>query len=404
MTFLARTASLATVAVAAFLAACGGGGGDSGSSPLPAGTSTGIFKVALTDAPACGYERVDVTIQKIRLHPSSTAAETDAGWSEVVLNPAQRIDLLSLSNGVLVDLGQTTLPTGKYTQLRLQLAANDAANPLANAVTPSSTGVQTALATPSASQAGLKLNVDIDIAANQVADFILDFDACKSVVRLGQSGNYNLKPVIALIPRVNDAGMRVIGYVSSALNAATTQVSVQSGGDVVKSTPPDSTGRFTLYPVPAGTYDLVVNAVGRVPATVTNVPVSNTAHTNVNTAAAPIDPPSAGTLRTAAGTVTTGTTPVDAVIEVIKKYTGGPNVVVATAPVDGSTGSFAYTLNSSAPVRAAYSPTTAPLVFSPDPAAPAGRYTVAAKVGASTKTVDIDLTTGDATNLAFTFP
>ncbi len=408
MRTVSRYLSLATtVFVAAFLGACGGGGGGGGGdsgTPPPGSGGTGILKLALTDAPACGYDRVDVTIDRVRVHSSASAADADAGWSELVLTPPRRVDLLSLNNGMLEELGQTSLPAGRYNQLRLVLAANSAGSPMANAVTPSGTGVQTALATPSASQSGLRLNVAIDIVANQISDYILDFDACKSVVRVGNTGTYNLKPVLGIIPRVNDAGMRVVGFVAPALPSATTRVSVQSGGAEVKSTPPDSTGRFTLYPVPAGTYDLVVSAVGRVPAIVTGVVVSNTAHTNINTAATPITPPAQGTLRAIGGTVNTGTTPVDALIEIVKKYTGGPNVVIAGAPVDGSNGNFLYTVSSGAPVRAPYVPNMAPLVFTPDNATPTGRYTVNAIVGGVVKSQDVDVSTTDATNLSFTFP
>lgn len=86
------------------LAACGGGGGDSGSA------DSGTLRLALTDAPTCGYDAVNVTIQKIRVHQSSSASDTDNGWSEVVLNPARRVNLLTLTNGVLNELGQTPCP------------------------------------------------------------------------------------------------------------------------------------------------------------------------------------------------------------------------------------------------------------------------------------------------------
>ncbi len=405
MRSVSRYLSLATVSLAAFLAACGGGGSDSGTpGPGPGPGGTGILKLALTDAPACGYDKINVTVQRVRVHQSASAAENDSGWAELVLSPPRRIDLLTLNNGVVEELGQTSVPTGRYTQLQLVLLVNGPGSPVVNAVTPSSTGVETPLATPSASLTGLKLNVNIDVVENQIADYVLDFDACKSVVPLGQTGNYNLRPVLSIIPRVNGAGMRVIGYVAPALDRETTKVSVQSGGVEVKSTPPDSTGRFTLYPVSAGTYDLVVSSVERVPAIVTNVVVTNTAHTNINDAANPIDPPVQGTFRLIQGTVTTGSTPVDALIEIIKKYSSGPDVVVATAPVNGTTGEYRYTVISGAPVRAAFSPTMAPLVFSNDPATPTGRYTVKAIVGGSTKSLDVDVSTGDAANRNFTFP
>src|SRR5688572_20109791 len=97
------------------------------------------------------------------------------------------------------------LPAGRYTQMRVLLAANGNSAPFANSVVPTGSG-EVALTTPSAQQSGLKLNVDIDVGPNQIADVVLDFDACKSIVRRGNSGHYNLKPVIAVIPRITNVG------------------------------------------------------------------------------------------------------------------------------------------------------------------------------------------------------
>ena len=56
--------------VLAGLAACGGGGG--GNDVTFAGASNGTLRLALTDAPTCGYDAVNVTIQKVRVHKSSS--------------------------------------------------------------------------------------------------------------------------------------------------------------------------------------------------------------------------------------------------------------------------------------------------------------------------------------------
>ena len=93
-------AATAMVTAATLLTACGGGG-SSGSTA----TGQGTLRVALTDAPSCGYDEVNVTVEKVRVHRSSSAADTDPGWSEVVLSPAKRVNLLDLTNGVLAELG-----------------------------------------------------------------------------------------------------------------------------------------------------------------------------------------------------------------------------------------------------------------------------------------------------------
>ncbi len=189
----------------ASLTACGGGSGggvDSsggGSSTVNGDSDTGTLRLALTDDPACGFDTVFVTIQKVRVHKSSDANDIDGGWSEIVLNPAKKVDLLSLTNGKLEELGQTVLPAGKYTQLRLVLAENNGA-PFANSAKPTGES-EVALQTPSGQQSGLKTNIDITVAANTTSDFVIDFDACKSIVAAGGSGKYLLKPVLSMTPR-----------------------------------------------------------------------------------------------------------------------------------------------------------------------------------------------------------
>jgi Domain of unknown function (DUF4382) len=365
------------------LGACGGGGGDGGISGT--GVSTGTLRLALTDAPACGYSEVNVTVQKVRVHQNASAAEGDTGWSEVVLNPARRVDLNKLTNGVLEELGQTTLPAGKYTQLRLVLAGNGSAPPYANSVVPTGSS-ETPLDTPSALQTGLKLNVDITVEPDKRADFVIDFDACKSVVKRGNSGQYNLKPVLTATARLSDAGMRVIGYVMPALANGNTSVSVQFNGEPVKATPPDATGQFVLYPVPAGTYDLVVTAPGRVTAVMTGVPVVNTAYTIVNSAAVPIAPAAtASAPRAASGTVT----PATATVRATQMLTGGPKVEVAWAPVDALNGSFTFALPMDAAVKTAYVPNPTTLNFVADAGVP-GLYSIEATSAGVTKPLAID--------------
>lgn len=394
-------AALGAIATALLigLSACGGGGGDTiASSGGDGGISgTGVMRLSLTDAPACGYNQVNVTIEKVRVHRSADAADDASGWSEVVLNPPKRVDLLTLTNGVLEELGQTSLPAGRYTQLRLVLAGNGASAPWANSVVPTG-GTETALTTPSAQQSGLKLNVQMDVAANQVADFVIDFDACKSVVKRGNSGQYNLKPVISVTPLVSDAGLRVVGYVGTAIANVSTTVSVQQGGVPVKATVPDDTGRFVLYPVPVGSYDLVVNAAGRVTAVMTGVPVVASSYTTVNSTSFALLP-APSTTATVTGTVS----PTAATVRALQTLSGGPTVEVAWATVDADTGLFRATLPTQAPVKTTYVPNaTTAYTFTPD-AAVAGQYTLEAAYAGMTRTRSVN-TASLTIPIAFTLP
>ena len=388
-----RIAGAGLVASVLIAAGCGGGGGIGGT-----GQDAGTMRVSIGDAPACGYEAVNVTIERVRVNKSPTAGEGDAGWSEVVLSPARRIDLLTLTNGVLEDLGQTSLPAGRYTQLRLVLATNDAAHPLANSVVPTG-GQETALETPSAEQSGLKLNLDVDVPVGKVVDVALDFDACRSIVRLGNSGRYNLKPVLSATTVLSDAGQRVVGYVDPAASIAGTTVSLQSGGTVVKAAAPDATGKFVLYPVPVGSYDLVISATGRVTAVMTGVPVTLAAYTYVASASAPLVPPvSTPADRPVGGTVM----PAPAAVRALQTLGGATTVEVRGGNVDGLTGAFQLLLPNGAPVASPYAADPLLLNFKADAGA-AGHYVVEATSSGVSKTQAVD-TSVPVAELNFTFP
>ncbi len=301
------------------------------------------------------------------------------------------------------------MPAGTYTQLRLVLAGNGATAPFANAVVASDTGIEVALDTPSAQQSGLKLNTNIEVPADKVADVVLDFDACRSVVKRGNSGRYNLKPVISVTTVLSDAGMRIVGWIATAVAASAPSVSVQASGVPVKATVPDATtGRFVLYPVPVGTYDLVIGASGRVTAVMTGVPVVTTAYTYTNSQAQPMLPPAAASApRAVSGTVAPAAAAVDETVRALQSFTGGPTIEAAFAPVDADTGAFQFTLPVDAPRRTAYAGTpgtepAAAVTFTADPSR-AGLYTVQAEHAGATLSQSIDAKAA-VPPLTFVFP
>lgn len=356
------------------LAACGGGGGGSSS-------STGTLNVALSDAPSCGYDAVNVTVTGVAVHQSASAADDAAGWETLTLASPQRLNLLTLNNGVFTTLGQLTLPAGNYQQVRLILAGNSSASPLANSVVPTG-GSETALDTPSAMQTGLKINTHLTVPDGSRADLLLDFKACESVVKRGSSGKYNLKPVLSAITDITLAspGEQVRGYIDPTLYASGARIALEQSGDVVRATGPDSTGQFILGPVPVGTYDLVITAPGRTTRVITGVPVDNIAPTAINTSVAPIVPPISAT-GVASGTVlySTGNLIPPAHTAMWQQLTGGPWIQVGGQATDALTGAFAYTLPLSAPERTAYSAGSSVYSFAIDSAVGAN-YTAYASV------------------------
>jgi hypothetical protein len=398
-----RTALFGALAAAALLAGCGGGGGDSGGS-----TSTnGTLGVSLTDAPSCGYDAVNVTVTKVRVHQSATASDTDAGWTDITLNPARKINLLSLTNGVLSALGETPLAPGHYTQIRLLLDPNTG-NGVANSAVKTGTTAEIPLVTPSAVQTGIKLVNAFDVVAGQRVDLVLDFDACNSIVARG-NGSLALKPVVKVVPTAVNG---IDGFVNPNLAGSHVEVSAQQNGQVVASAAPNATtGEFFLPRLAPGSYDVVITADGRAATVVTAVPVASTTSTVVlSTAAAPITPAASAASRDIGGSVTlspAGSTDT-AYVAAQQTLASGTPVTIRYRPADLAPSTYVLNgLPTAAPQVAQFS-TALPLSFAAQTTvAPApGKYAVQATApGYTAKTtspVDLTVTSQSAVNFTLT--
>jgi Domain of unknown function (DUF4382) len=373
------------VALALVLWGCGGSDYGSGSASGPVG-GTGTLRVSLTDAAACGYDMVNVTVSKVRVHQSSNTNENDAGWIDINLSSPQKIDLTSLVNGTLQELGQAALPAGHYTQLRLVLVANSPLDPLNNSVIPSG-GTETPLKTPSGVQSGLKLIHPFDVPPDTLVDVVLDFDACHSIVKKG-NGGYGLKPVISVIPMV--IGGQIAGFVELPLSNP--MVYAEQAGKVVKTTIPDANGYFILKPLPqsstAGDYDVVITADDAATVMIESVPVMAQSTTMVSTDTEPIGLIGSDT-HTVSGTIVPSSA--EATIRAIQTFSSGPTMEVRST---SAMGSYSLTLPIGAPSLGTYGPL--PITFAADGAI-AGVYQLAASAeGFSTQTVPVDISGGDA--------
>jgi hypothetical protein len=326
----------------------------------------------MTDAPACGFEAVNVTVNKVRVHQSSSAEDKDAGWTDITLTPPRKINLLDLNdptkpNFALETLGETPLAAGHYTQLRLVLVPNSLSSPLANSVVLSTDpNNPIALDTPSAIQSGIKLIHQFTVNSGQRVDLLLDFDACKSIVSLGITGKYLLKPVIKVIPYAVNG---IEGFVDKTLPNVI--VSAQVNGEIIRATVSNTTtdpGKFFLAHLAAGVnYDVVITADGYATAVIAAVPVpTDTSITTVSTSDKRFTLPAA-TTQSISGTVTLSPTDSavdDGTVIVAAKQTlsPGPTVTVklqVAALIAGPpAGDYAYalTLPTGAPALAAYGP------------------------------------------------
>jgi hypothetical protein len=370
---------------AVFIAGCGGSGSYGGA-------ATGSLGVSLTDAPACGFDNVYVTVSKVRVHQSNTATETSAGWSDITLNPARKIDLLSLNNGAFDNLGETPLLAGHYTQVRLVL------DPNANSVVLAGSVAEIPLVTPSAVQTGIKLIHQFDVLSGQRVDLMLDFDACQSIVKR-VNGDYALKPVIRVIPfAMNGIG----GFVDNALLGSNVMVTAQQNGVIVQSTAPAATGEFFLSRLAPGNYDVVITADGRATGVVTTVPIaSTTSVVDVSDSTARITLPVSAT-HIASGTAVLNPASTTEVAYVAARQTFGtaPTVTVKYVAADDTStpfpGAYSLTLPIDAPLLGQY---TTPLPISlAAQSGVAGQYTLEASAnGYQKQSVSKDVSAADVT-------
>ncbi|GCB04427.1 lipoprotein [Ralstonia sp. SET104] len=351
----------------------------------------------MTDAPSCGYDHVYVTVNKVRVNASSTAADADGGWTDITLQTPQKIDLLSLTNGVLSDLGSAPLPAGQYQQIRLVLAANQG-NTLANSVVPTG-GTEQPLSTPSATQSGYKIIQPFTVQANTLVDLVLDFNACKSIVTQG-NGNYLLKPVVTATTAVVSGA--ITGFVAPGQTGAT--VYAEQNGVVIKGTVADSTGKFTLSPLVQsstnGNYDVVIvdnnPAGGHATGVIRAVPVTASATTTVSTSTQPITL-SASVTRTASGTATAAAQASLVALQTV----GSASYEITSANADLTTGAYSMNLPAATPVAGTYS-TTLPIALAP--AGTAGAYTIQATSSTgAVQTAPANVAAGNQTGINFSF-
>lgn len=375
---------LTVLATALALSACGGS----------SSTPTGTLNVAMTDNPACGFNHVWVTVKQVRVHTSATAGDRDAGWQTVTLTTPLHVDLLSLRNGILQQLGQIPLPAGHYQQIRLVLTSNNSVVPTTST---GADGTEVALTTPSATQSGYKVIGNFTVQPDTLTDLVLDFDACHSIVQKG-NGTYSLKPVVTATPVVVSG--RIKGVVSPTEAGAT--VYAEQNGVVIKGTVVNTDGSFTLSPLVQsstnGNYDIVVVDKGFSNAIIRSVPVTASADTTISTTAAPISAP-ASSFGIAAGTAITAST--DGVVVRALQTSGTNTYEVGSVATNGA---FSLTLPVGSPSYVGTYAGVLPVTLASDGTV-SGQYRIEAKdtsTGAI-QTTPVDITTTNVTNLSFSF-
>lgn len=206
------------------------------------GDNTARISVELTDAPG-DYEEVWVEVEDVMIKREATENEEE-GWESLENVRTGTYDLLTLTGGNTELLADTEIPAGYLSQMRLVLGDN-------NRIVVN--GISQTLDTPSGQTAGLKLQVDKELEADIEYNFILDFDVDQSIVKAGETGNFNLHPVLR-ISAVAESGS-IFGSVHPTDVSAL--VVAENGGATV-SAYTNEDGDFKLNGLPAGTYKITV--------------------------------------------------------------------------------------------------------------------------------------------------
>lgn len=378
VSFAAPVLACVAIVAAALLAGCGGSGG---------GTSTGTANVMLADSPSCGYDHVYVTPDRIEISSDGNS------WTTIPVNSGVgRIDLLNLNNGTLISLGQTPLTAGTYEQVRLVLAANGNSPPWANSVVLTGTIAEIALKTPSGQQSGYKIVGPFTVPAGSMADLVLDFNACKSIVVAGASGQYLLKPVVTAIAEL--VAGKISGTTAPGSHVYAEQ-QANAGPVIVTGAVADpTTGAFTLWPlqqsITAGPVDVVIvppppasGSSGSGTYIVQDVPVSAGSTTSLGT----LSPLAAAQIYAASGTVTVAGSAGAANLTVDQMVTSTsvtPSMrTYEVASEETTTGTYSFPLAASGPWVGTYSTST--ISFNSGLATPGpGIYSITATDAAGT--------------------
>ncbi len=206
------------------------------------GTGEGKIKLYLIDSPA-DYDEVNIFIKKVEVHIGENNNENSA-WL-VVNNHPQKFDLLKLRNGLNAVLGDTLLPAGQYTQIRLIL---DDGNYIVT------NGVKQDLQIPSGLETGIKLIHAFNIEDGQTSELILDFNVFNSIHQTG-NGKYMMNPAIRVVANHTAGSIsgKVVPQNSNAL------IWTISDNDTI-STLIDADGYFKLTALPQSDYNIHVSA------------------------------------------------------------------------------------------------------------------------------------------------
>jgi hypothetical protein len=255
-----------------------------------------ISDPAACKAPNGRFSHVYVSIADVKASTSSDPAAPDSSFVDLtpgLSSAPQQVDLLGKANsrcflGSLSVSQQVT--AGNYQQVRIYLAPDSAASMVRqqNGSRQNACGASYSnclvlndnslhdLVLPAAAAKGIYLSTNqiagggLDLNAGDQPAIDVNFDICSSILQ-AEDGSYQFNPMmyVGLIPSTGGSisGQVVSSATGEALQGGQVVVALEqkdptTGVDrILMRTVANSTGAFTLCPVPQGTYDLVAIGV-----------------------------------------------------------------------------------------------------------------------------------------------
>ncbi|MGB5228546.1 MAG: DUF4382 domain-containing protein [Eudoraea sp.] len=228
----------------------------------------GKISVKLTDAPF-PYDFIDeanVTIYKIETRVKNldeSKGDQDDSNFEVLYEGEQKVNLLTLTNGVTMAMGEAEVPVGSYDLVRVYIKEGSVVL---------KDGTTFDLKVPSGEQTGIKVFVNpaIEVFSSLSSDLLLDIDVSKSFIAkgniesMGGITGFNFKPVIRA-SNMSTAGS-LAGRVTTLVEEVETgidgvQISVWDGEEHITSTSTDDSGNYMVLGLEEGTYTIQAEAM-----------------------------------------------------------------------------------------------------------------------------------------------
>lgn len=234
---------------------------------------SGNVIIKLTDAPFPEglVDSVLVTIDWVKLKKVEEGSEDEMESDTfITLNVDQTVDLLALSNGVSLDLGEVDVPVGNYSEMRMHVTE-------ATVFYSDYDGVEKSdvIKIPSGNTSGLKIKISpaLEVDGFNSAVVLIDFDASRSFLVKGnpekngkEITGFKFKPVIRAVALahtgevsgvVQDTMAGTESEVPQALSGAELQLIYNGGSspDTISALSGED-GTYKIIGVPKGEYVL----------------------------------------------------------------------------------------------------------------------------------------------------